>query len=143
MMRRLAAQRFEGKLTADECQEVVDFVSEFSATRELSLRLLEPSMCSGAAVFPLFVECSLSPHGTLDYLLSDEAMETGICAVSETGSVGELSIDNCGDRPVLFLEGEEVRGGKRLHPDGGGNARSCVRSHRVLSRRNHERDGND
>ena len=43
MMRRLAAQGFEGKLTADECQEVVDFVAGFSATRELSLRLLEPS----------------------------------------------------------------------------------------------------
>ena len=43
MMRRLAAQGFEEKLTADECMEVVDFVSEFSATRELSLRLLEPS----------------------------------------------------------------------------------------------------
>jgi hypothetical protein len=43
MMRRLAEQGFEGKLTPDECQEVVDFVAEFSATRELSLRLLEPS----------------------------------------------------------------------------------------------------
>jgi hypothetical protein len=44
MLRRLAAQGFEGKLTADECQEVVDFIAEFSATRELSLRLLEPSL---------------------------------------------------------------------------------------------------
>ena len=43
MMRRLAAQGFEGKLTAEECMEVVDFIAEFSATRELSLRLLEPS----------------------------------------------------------------------------------------------------
>ncbi len=43
MMRLLAAQGFEGKLTPDECMEVVDFVAEFSATRELSLRLLEPS----------------------------------------------------------------------------------------------------
>jgi hypothetical protein len=43
MMRRLAAQGFEEKLTADECMEVVDFIAEFSATRELSLRLLEPS----------------------------------------------------------------------------------------------------
>ena len=34
---------FEG-LTPDECQEVVDFIAEFSATRELSLRLLEPSL---------------------------------------------------------------------------------------------------
>ena len=42
MMRQLAAQGFEG-LTPAECQEVVDFVAEFSATRELSLRLLEPS----------------------------------------------------------------------------------------------------
>jgi hypothetical protein len=44
MMRRLAAQGFEGKLTAEECMEVVDFVAEFSATREISLRLLEPSL---------------------------------------------------------------------------------------------------
>jgi len=43
LMRELAAEGFEGKLTADECQEVVDYIAEFSATRELSLRLLEPS----------------------------------------------------------------------------------------------------
>jgi hypothetical protein len=42
MLRQLAAGGFEG-LTPDECQEVVDFIAEFSATRELSLRLLEPS----------------------------------------------------------------------------------------------------
>ena len=39
----MAAEGFEGLLTPDECQEVVDFIAEFSATRELSLRLLEPS----------------------------------------------------------------------------------------------------
>ena len=43
MLRQLAAQGFEG-LNPDECQEVVDFIAEFSATRELSLRLLEPSL---------------------------------------------------------------------------------------------------
>jgi hypothetical protein len=43
MLRHLAAQGFEG-LEPDECQEVVDFIAEFSATRELSLRLLEPSL---------------------------------------------------------------------------------------------------
>ena len=42
LMRELAAQGFDG-LTPDECMEVVDFIGEFSATRELSLRLLEPS----------------------------------------------------------------------------------------------------
>ena len=44
MLRQLAAQGFEEKLTPDECQEVVDFIAEFSASRELSLRLLEPSL---------------------------------------------------------------------------------------------------
>jgi hypothetical protein len=44
MLRQLAAQGFEDKLTADECQEVVSFIAEFSASRELSLRLLEPSL---------------------------------------------------------------------------------------------------
>jgi hypothetical protein len=44
LMRQLAAQGFESQLTADECMEVVDFIAEFSATRELSLRLLEPSL---------------------------------------------------------------------------------------------------
>ena len=34
-MRQLAAQGFEG-LNPDECMEVVDFIAEFSATRELS-----------------------------------------------------------------------------------------------------------
>jgi hypothetical protein len=42
MMRRLAAKGFDG-LTSDECMAVVDFIAEFSATRDLSLRLLEPS----------------------------------------------------------------------------------------------------
>ena len=41
MMHELAENGFEN-LTADECLEVVHFIAEFSATRELSLRLLEP-----------------------------------------------------------------------------------------------------
>jgi hypothetical protein len=43
LMWTLAAQGFQGQITPDECLEVVDFIAEFSATRELSLRLLEPS----------------------------------------------------------------------------------------------------
>jgi hypothetical protein len=42
LMRELAAQGFDG-LDPDDCMTVVDFIAEFSATRELSLRLLEPS----------------------------------------------------------------------------------------------------
>ena len=43
LMRLLALRGFDG-LTPDECMEVVDFIGEFSATRELSLRLFEPSL---------------------------------------------------------------------------------------------------
>ena len=42
MMHQLAENGFES-LTPAECMEVVHFIAEFSATRELSLRLLEPS----------------------------------------------------------------------------------------------------
>jgi hypothetical protein len=43
LMRELAAEGFDG-LTPGECMEVVDYIAEFSATRELSLRLLDPSL---------------------------------------------------------------------------------------------------
>ena len=43
MMRELAKGGFGERLTADECMEVVEYVSEFGKSRELSLRLLEPS----------------------------------------------------------------------------------------------------
>ena len=63
-------------------------------------------------MFPLFVERASS----LDYLLSDEAMAAGTLAVSEVSETGEvpfLLVDNGGDQPALFVEGEEVRGGKQ------------------------------
>jgi len=43
MMRELARRGYEDKLSPDECDEVVSFIEEFSATRMISLRLLEPS----------------------------------------------------------------------------------------------------
>lgn len=42
LMRKLAVEGFED-LTASECLAVVDFIAEFATTRDLSLRLLEPS----------------------------------------------------------------------------------------------------
>src|SRR5208282_692194 len=42
LMRELASEGFED-LTPADCLQVVDYIAEFSATRELSLRLLEPS----------------------------------------------------------------------------------------------------
>jgi hypothetical protein len=42
-MRLLAAQRY-GSLTSEHCQEVVDFIDQSSGTRQLSMRLYEPSL---------------------------------------------------------------------------------------------------
>jgi hypothetical protein len=52
----------------------------------------------------------------LDYALASEAMAAGTVAVSEVSEAGQvpaLLADNCGELPALFLEGEEVRGGRQ------------------------------
>ncbi len=80
------------------------------------VRVGEPMLCGGVTVFPLFAERSPFPDDTLDYLLAHEAMAAGTCSVrevSEEGSVGTLLVDNASDRPVLFLEGEELCGAKQ------------------------------
>jgi hypothetical protein len=76
------------------------------------VRVGEPQVCGGVSAFPLFAE----QPSSLDYLLSDEAIAAGTLAVTEVSEAGEvpcLLVDNGGDRPVLFVEGEEVRGGKQ------------------------------
>ncbi len=76
------------------------------------VRVGEPQACGGVAVFPLFADHSFS----LDYQLSDEAIVAGTLIVQEVSEIGEvpcLLVDNNGDRPALFVEGEEVRGGKQ------------------------------
>jgi hypothetical protein len=78
------------------------------------VRVGEPSTCGNAAVFPLFAGLPLDR--SLDYLLASEAMAAGTLSVrevSEEGSVGELLAENVGDRHVLFLEGDEMKGGKQ------------------------------
>ena len=53
---------------------------------------------------------------TLDYDLASEAMVAGtlvVQEVSEEGSVCELAAKNLGDRPVLLVEGEELKGAKQ------------------------------
>jgi hypothetical protein len=63
-------------------------------------------------VFPLL--CTVC--NPVDYLLSDEAIESGATTVSEVsdqGSVPDLIVTNKGARRVLFLEGEELRGAKQ------------------------------
>ncbi len=79
------------------------------------VRIGEPRVCGGASVFPLFAELPLAPVG-VDYVLASEVIAAGtltVQEVSETGEVPCLLADNGGDRPALFVEGEEVRGGKQ------------------------------
>ena len=57
--------------------------------------------------------------GTLDYALSAEAMNAGtveVREICEEGLVGELLVDNGGDQPVLFLEGEGLKSQAKPHP---------------------------
>lgn len=64
------------------------------------------------AVFPLIVG-TMAARG---YLILDEAMSSGTAKVretSESGHVPELMFVNEGDRAVLLLDGEELRGAKQ------------------------------
>lgn len=57
-----------------------------------------------------------SEEGAVSYLLLDEAIQAGLASVteiSEAGRVPEMKLTNDADRPVLVLEGEELRGGKQ------------------------------
>jgi hypothetical protein len=76
------------------------------------VRVGDPIRHQALAVFPLFS----APDGAVDYLLADEAIQSGsvtVQEVSEGGSVPNLLVTNQGDSQVLFLEGEELRGAKQ------------------------------
>ena len=76
------------------------------------IRTGEPMEHEGLRVVPLHHD----GEAALDYVLSDEALGAGTAVVEETseeGDVGTLRIRNDGERPVLFLEGEELRGAKQ------------------------------
>ena len=76
------------------------------------VRVGEPICCDGLAVFPLFS----NGESAVDYMLAHEALESGTLAVrevSEAGTIHELRAGNSGDRPVLFIEGDELRGAKQ------------------------------
>ncbi len=82
------------------------------------VRVGEPMRCGGVTVFPLFTGLPMFPagDGTLNYVLAHEAMSEKTVAVQEVSEEGEvpfLLVDNCGDQPVLFIEGTEVCGGKQ------------------------------
>src|SRR5262245_37118498 len=72
----------------------------------------DPIRHEALAVFPLY-----GPgNSPVEYLLSDEALAAGSVTVeemNEAGSVPTLVVSNQADALVLFLEGEELRGGKQ------------------------------
>jgi hypothetical protein len=75
-------------------------------------RVGDPVRYDDLTVFPLFTTTT-SP---LAYLMADEAMAAGLVVVeevSEGGSVPVLKATNRAESPVLFLEGEELRGAKQ------------------------------
>ena len=76
------------------------------------VHVAEPTRHETLTVFPLFAQTK----SDVNYLLSDEAISAGSVTVeeiSESGSVPTLLVDNQTDSPVLFLEGEELRGAKQ------------------------------
>jgi hypothetical protein len=82
------------------------------------VRVGEPGVCGAVAVFPLFTGLPLFPVGSspLQYLLASEALANGFLTVTEAteeGVVGRLFADNAGDQPVLFVDGEELKGAKQ------------------------------
>jgi hypothetical protein len=77
------------------------------------VRVGEPVRCGGLAVIPLYPERSLFPEDTVDYLLSDEADGCSVREISKTGVVGQVVVQNIGDHPVLFVEGDILIGAKQ------------------------------
>jgi hypothetical protein len=72
----------------------------------------QPVRHQAISVFPLFTDSD----GSIDYLLSDEAIGAGaieVQEVSEGGSVPELLVENKGHTRVLFIEGEQLIGAKQ------------------------------
>ena len=76
------------------------------------LRVGDPVRHEALSVFPLFS----GANGGVAYRLSDAALADEsllVEEVSEGGSVPDLLVENKGDLPVLFLEGEELVGAKQ------------------------------
>jgi hypothetical protein len=76
------------------------------------VRIGEPIQHGSLTVFPLFQD----GQRPADYLLADEAIQSGVLTVEEVsneGRVPDLLVNNQSAQRVLFLEGEELRGAKQ------------------------------
>jgi hypothetical protein len=84
-----------------------------SITDELAdITIGDPAHFGSLTVFPLFRGAPIQDPG---YVLLDDAIAQGAARVTELhgGSVPELQFDNCGEKPVLVLDGEELTGAKQ------------------------------
>lgn len=77
-----------------------------------SVRVGAPVSSDKLTVFPLYLEAPRAPR----YRLADDALADGSAVVEEVnegGSVPNLAVNNTGAAPVLFVEGQELRGAKQ------------------------------
>lgn len=117
-MTGLLAKGFSSRLAANLSASAIvrsligHFPGSYSMFVMPLLRAGESLRYKGLAVFPLFGSETRVPT----YLLSEQALAGGQAVVeeaSEGGSVPNLIVTVLGDKPVLFLEGEELRGAKQ------------------------------
>lgn len=76
------------------------------------IQIGSPLSHGNVTVFPLHAEF----RSPIDYRLANEALTDGSAVVeevSEGGHVPQLSVENKGERRLLFLEGQELRGAKQ------------------------------
>ncbi|MCX8159928.1 MAG: hypothetical protein N3G18_03225 [Candidatus Saccharicenans sp.] len=76
------------------------------------MELENPQKHEDMVLFPITARLNQGP----DYLTLAEALEKGLFEVGEVGpggSVPELKATNNGEKPVLLLDGEELRGAKQ------------------------------
>ncbi len=77
-----------------------------------SLRIGDERRHGGIQIFPLF----LGKKNKIEFYMMKEVLERGLFTVkevSESGSVNELKVINEADKPVLMLDGEELKGAKQ------------------------------
>jgi hypothetical protein len=68
--------------------------------------------CCNLTLFPVLYPEAIEPY----YLTLEQAIESGLLTVTEVddaGNVNRLKLTNKGSKPILLIEGEELRGAKQ------------------------------
>jgi hypothetical protein len=68
--------------------------------------------CCNLTLFPVLYPEAIEPY----YLTLEQALDTGVIVVTEVddaGNVNRLKLTNEGSKPILLIEGEELRGAKQ------------------------------